>query len=108
MRRAQFPDDKPKEAPRGNNGKPTQPFGGKPILLLALVQDDLQRAEPDRQKREAGEIDLLYFRMLDVRRVLDEGLRHQRSEDSHRQIDIKNPAPRIVVRNPAAERRPQD
>src|SRR5208282_5004515 len=52
-------------------GTPANPVRLKPVGLLALVQHDLQRRQPERQQAEAEEIDVRLLVALDVGRVLD-------------------------------------
>ena len=65
----------------------------------------MQRREPHREQAEADEINRRRFVALNVRRIFHEPLRGKNGHNAYGQIDVENPAPRIAVRNPAAERR---
>ena len=65
MLRAKFPNDEGEKA-RHRHAPRTSVIqsDAKPILLLALVQNDLQRAKPDRQQAEPDESTSLDFAFL--------------------------------------------
>src|SRR5439155_13816178 len=70
--------------------------------------DDLESPDPDRHQPEADVVDRAPGRARDVRRILDEGAYHQRRQDADREVDVEDPAPRVVVGDPAPERWPDD
>ena len=104
----QLANDESEKAGHGNDGEPAHPLGREPILLLAFVENNLERAEPHRQERKARKIDTFDFRVLDIGRVFDKGLDHEDGKDADGQVDIENPAPGIVVGDPATEGRPKN
>src|SRR5882724_9105143 len=48
-------------------------------------------------------IDATWSLIFDVRRILDEGVGHENGEDPDGYVDVKDPAPRIVIGNPTAK-----
>ena len=47
-------------------------------------------------------------RLSDIGRILHERMDHESGEDAHRDVDVEDPSPGVVVRDPAPERRPED
>src|SRR6185369_17405353 len=80
----------------------------KPVLFLALVEDQLKRTESNRHQCEAQSIDSSWALVTNVRWILDEDVCHEDCKNAHWNIDIKDPAPRIIVGDPAAKRWPYD
>ncbi len=83
-------------------------IAAEPVLALAGVEHHLQEAEAERQKSDAPQVDSAELGFAKVRWVDDEVADHQQRENPHRQIDVEDPAPGVVVGDPAAQRRPQD
>ena len=79
----------------------------EPVLLLALVEHELQRADADRQHADAPVVDRRDS-LPQVRRIEDEQLRHDERRDADRNVDVEDPAPAVVVGQPAAEHRPEN
>ena len=79
--------------------------GAEPVFLLALVEDDLQEAEADDDQRQADVIDLDVL-ALDCRAATAD-LRPPGGEEEGEQadgdVDEENPAPVVIVGDPAAE-----
>jgi hypothetical protein len=61
--------------------------------LLALVEHDLERGQPDRHERESPVVDAAQRGAPQVRRVLDEGLGHREGDEADRQVDVEDPPP---------------
>ena len=78
----------------------------EPVEVLALVEHDLQRADPQHEQAEADAVD----RQL-ARRRLARAVDHPRDAgggEAHRHVDVEDPRPRDVVGDPAAEQRADD
>ena len=71
-----FPHDKRDKRDDGNHRKRANEIRVEPIFILSLVQDRLQRAQPDRQDEEAQGVNAAAFGVADVFRVEDELLDH--------------------------------
>ena len=78
----------------------------EPVVFLALVEHDFERAETDRDQREAQEVDRTrsLARVAQVRRIRDHARREQQRHDADRDVDEEDPAPRVVVGDEAAQR----
>ena len=79
----------------------------EPVVLLALVQQNLQGADAKRQQSDADviEFDAGSFEPAQVGRVFDEAKHQSQREHADRQIDEENPAPGIVEGDPPAQGR---
>ena len=83
--------------------------GAEPVVFLAFVEDEFERAEADGEKQEAEEVEVetlllhgLHF-LDDMRRVFDDAVGEEEADDGDGDIDEEDPAPVEVVGNPAAE-----
>ena len=95
------------EADHQQQRRPADPVGAEPVVFLAFVEDDLQRAQPDGQQPKADAVDPARLGVLDVRRVFDEPRDHQDRDDADGNVDVERPAPRVGVGQVAAQRRSQ-
>jgi len=84
---------------RCNGHKPPHPHRAEPVRLLALVEDHLEGREPDGQKAKPDIVDSRIALAPDIGRILDKVVNHQQRQNADRQVDIEDPAPRIVVGN---------
>ena len=57
----QLPDQEGGEADHGDDRQPDDQPGLEPVVLLAEVEHQLQRADEDDQQREADEVDRRSF-----------------------------------------------
>src|SRR5271166_2179240 len=80
----------------------------EPVLGLALVEHNLQHAKPESEKADPPKINATGLMLADVGRVMHEGADHHDRDSAHRQVEIEDPAPAVVVGNPAAEGRPKN
>ena len=79
----------------------------EPVLAFPFIQQELERTEPDGKEQEPPVIDF-HLLPLHVRRVLDHDDVHDDREDADGNIDIEDPSPGPVVRDPASEERARD
>ena len=77
----------------------------EPVLQLAAVEHQLQGADPQAQRQEPDEIERF---TTHVAGLADENKDAQRAQHADRQVDVEDPAPAVVIGQPAAERRPHD
>src|SRR5208283_1136802 len=73
---AQFPENRADKAEGANHRAPHDEVGFKPIVALALIENDLEEAEADAEKTEADVINLEALATVfpgDMRRIDDEG-----------------------------------
>jgi len=99
----QLPDEEQREAEHRRHREGHDPRRGKPVEVLALVEHELQRADPEDEQREPDAVDRrLHARRLAV--AVDEP-RHGERDESHRHVDEEDPRPGEVVGDPAAEQR---
>ena len=103
----EFPHDKRDQRDDGNHRERANKIGVEPVFILPLVQNGLQRAQPNRQDKEAKSIEPSSFSIADVFRVEDELLDHPQGDQTARDVDVEYPAPGIIVGEPSAQDRPQ-
>jgi len=77
----------------------------EPVEALAALEQRLQRADAERQQREAEEVDARD--LAHVTRIGQQPERQRERERAERQVDVEDPRPRQRVRQPAAERGPE-
>jgi hypothetical protein len=77
----------------------------KPVLQLAAIEHQLQGANPQAQRQEPEEIERF---ATQVAGLADKDQNAQRTDHADRQVDVKDPAPAVVIGQPAAERRPHN
>ena len=82
---------------------PADPDGAEPVVLLALVEDDLEAAGPDDEGAEADVVEGGRLGVADVGRVVDEAVDHEEREDADGDVDVEGVAPGVGVGEPAAE-----
>ena len=99
-----FPHDKRHKGDDGNHRQPADVIGIEPVFVLALVQNGLHRAQPDRQDDEAKGVNAARFEVADVFGIKDELFDHPHGGQTARDVDVENPAPGIILREPAAQR----
>src|SRR5882724_1302924 len=78
----------------------------QPVLALPLVQNNLHAAKPQADQSDSDIIHaepFAHFRLLHVRWIADQHRRQEQRNYSHRDVDVENPSPRKIVRNPAAQ-----
>jgi hypothetical protein len=78
----------------------------EPLLTLAAIQHQLQAGEAHHHQHESERVDP--SRLFEVRRVEQERAGHEEAGEPDRQVDVEDPAPRPVVRDPASERGSED
>ena len=90
----------------GDDGEDDDEVRFKPVVALALVEDDLQSAQAKRNEAETDVIDFGFAELaaLEIGRVLNKPRGQQQGNDADGNVDEKNPAPGEVVGDPSAER----
>jgi hypothetical protein len=76
---------------------------GERVDLLALVEQDLQRRQPQRHQRQPQHVDAPASAAAQVGRVLHERLGHDHGQVADGEVDIEDPAPGVVVGDEAAQ-----
>ena len=97
-----------KPASVSDGGDPEHRDEGRvePLVALALVHEELERQESDHHEDDAGGVDPAG--LAQVRRIEEDRAGREEPEDTDGHVDVERPAPRPVVRDPAAQRRPED
>ena len=80
----------------------------KPVFALPGVEHHLQHAEAEGEKADAPQVDATGLVLADVVRIVHEGADHHHGDHADRQVEVEDPAPGIVVGDPAAERGAED
>src|SRR4051812_31132414 len=75
----------------------------EPIVALPFVQHNLERSQSQRQQSESYIIQLHAAERStrQIGRIVDQLRRQDQRKNSYRNIDEEDPAPTVVVRNPA-------
>ena len=100
------------KASAADNGEADDEARLEPVLALALVEHDLETAEPQRHQHDADPIDLeaageALLPLAHQRLRLDQEPLHQcQREHADRHVDEEDPVPGEIVGEPAADRRP--
>src|SRR5690242_18983851 len=99
----QLPNKEDRVRCDGDDDERDDAAGLEPIEVLALIERDLQRANPEDQQGETDPVD----GQLNRRRLafLVNEPCHRRSAEPDRDIDVDDPWPRYVVGDPSAEQR---
>ena len=87
------------------DGEEADEVGSEPVVLLALVEHDLHAAHGDGEEGEAEVVHVaqLGWIGLDPRRIFDKTRDQNERQDADGDVDEEDPAPGVVVGNPAAE-----
>lgn len=103
---SQLVNDEPDECDGRDGRKYHDVSGAEPVVLLALVEDDLQESEADDDEREAEvvHLDALALTAAQPRRIFDDHRGEKEGEQPDGDVDEENPTPVVVVGNPATER----
>ena len=109
IRPVEFPENAADDSDSGGDAEKDDKMRAKPVVSLPFVEDNLQAAKPDRDKRESNEVDIerLLYPLLagafDVRRVVYKQVAEKQRQQADGNVDEENPPPGVVVRNPPAE-----
>lgn len=103
----QLPDYERDQADHRRHAERGDQIRGEPIILLPLVEQNLERADAERQEPQTPAVNF-FLRTSQVRRVADVELDHQESQQANRHVDVEDPAPGRVVRKPTAHHRSDD
>ena len=104
--RRQLADEEADEGHARDHREHDDQRGVEPVLALPAVQHELETAEAQHHQDEAGPVHPA--RLPEIRRIEEEGTGHEEAEQPDRQVDVEDPAPRPVVRDVAAQGRPDD
>ncbi len=96
--------DPPKERNYQRRHRPAHPDGAEPVVLLALVENDLQAAGPHHEQAEADVVEGAHLGVLDVGRIVDEAADHDHGQNADGDIDVEGVAPAPRIGEPAAQR----
>ena len=99
----QFANHQRDQAEDAEEGPQANLVAAEPVLALARIEYYLQHAKAQGEKADAPQIDASGFVLADVLRIAHEGVHHEQREDANRKIEVEDPAPGVVVGDPAAE-----
>src|SRR5215472_16303765 len=102
-----FPNDKRGQAHHSHNEKGYDESRSEPIVLLAFVKHRLQRADTNGEQANADVVEALncHRTALRPRWILNQSIKQKQGQNSHRHIDKEDPAPGVVVGDPAPQSR---
>ena len=98
----QLADDQPADAHDREHRQRDDEVRAEPVVLLSLVEHDLQAADADDQQADAPVVDASLLAMPQIRRIEDENLRQDDRDDADGNVDVEDPAPTVIVGEPAA------
>ena len=80
----------------------------QPVIFLTLAEHDLQAAEAQGNQTEADVINAIFARgrtalVIHKGRILDHTVGQQKRDETHRHVDEEDPAPGIVICDPATQ-----
>ena len=101
-------NDKSNESEYAEEGENANLRAGEPVVPLAGVEDDLQRAETEGEESDTPEVNAAGAVLADVGRVMDKRAHHDHRDHADWQVEVEDPAPGVVVGDPSAERRAED
>ena len=102
----QFPDHEHRQRDRRDDGQHHDRGRVEPVLVVAEVEQDLQRAHAQHQ---GGQADVVHLRLFQpFRAALQLAAHHRAGEDADRHVDEEDPFPAVVVGDPAAQDRAGD
>ena len=102
----EFSRDEEHESDDAENRQNENEVRAEPVFFLAFIEQDLQRANAEREIADAPVVHAA-FSALDVWRIVNEQHGHDDGRDPDRNVDIEKPAPGITVSDPAAEHGPK-
>jgi hypothetical protein len=102
----EFPRDEERDADQRHQTGCDDDGRTEPILFIAVVEHELQAADADDQQREPDDIDG-QFELLGLPVPQDRPARRRR-KCAHRQIDIEQPWPGQIIRDPTADDRSEN
>src|SRR6516165_3041161 len=94
-------NDKEVEAEPGDRRRDPDLGRAEPILELAAIEHQLQGANRQTQRGEAEEVEWL---AVGAPRLADKDQDAERRSRPHRQVDVEQPAPVVIIGQPSAER----
>jgi len=80
--------------------------GAEPVVLLALVENNLQTAGPHHQQTEADVVEGADLSVLDVRRIMDEAADQDDRQMPTGMLNVEGIAPTEGIGEPATQRGP--
>ena len=102
----ELPGDEKGDAHHGRDAQRHDIARGEPVVILALVKHELQAADAHDQQHQADHVDGRFaggsFPPVQGR------AQKQQAQGAHRHIDEENPAPVVIVADPAAQDGPQN
>ncbi len=102
----ELPNDQSYERDDESHAEADDEVRSEPVLFLPFIERDLQRAHRDHQQTYADVVDAIKIVPVGflVRRIFDQPVGEEQRQDAYWNVDVENPVPGVVVRDPAAER----
>src|SRR6516225_3432665 len=99
-----LPEHQGNQADRGNDDERGDEARAEPVILLAPVQKNLQRADAQGQQGDADvvQLDPGALQPDQIGRVVDQAIYQKQGQQAHRKIDEKDPPPGIIEGDPSA------
>ena len=100
-----LPPDEAGHAGDEEEGEDTDEAGGEPGVFFAFVEHDLHASHGEGEEAEADVVEAAEVGAigLDPGRVVDEAGDEDEGEEADGDVDVEDPAPGVVVGDPAAE-----
>ena len=113
---AQLPKDQRDQTQNEKNRQRlhTPEWIAQPVPLLSLAEHHLPGDHDDHQQRQAERVKTqrllpqLHTLLREIVRIPQQSITRSKRHETHWNVDVEHPSPRIAVRDPAAERRTDD
>jgi len=106
----EFAPEEERESDDGDDAEGDDEARTEPVVFLALVEHDLEGSDGDDEEAESPVIDAFFAlaNFGEVGRVFNEAVGEDERDDSDRDVEEEDPAPGIVVDDPAADSGAED
>src|SRR6202042_3679287 len=100
-----FPNHQGNEAHDGDHNQGSNEMRSEPVVFLSLVEDDLQCAYAQSEQRETDEVEAgdPGLQVGYVRWIFNKLIDQYERQNANRNVNVENPAPRVVVCDPASQ-----
>src|SRR5207253_587044 len=101
----ELPNHRADNGDAGNYRKGENEVGLQPVVALSLVENHLKAAQPYSHQRQPDVVDFdsRIALLSEFRRIFDKAIGEEQRDDRYWNVDEENPAPIVVIGDPATE-----
>src|SRR5580704_8668566 len=101
----ELPNDQSNKRDDEGDGEGSDEVRSEPVLFLALIERNLQRAHGDDQQADTDIVDAVEIVPVSllIRRIFYQPVGEEQGQDAYGNVDVENPMPGVVVCDPTAE-----